>query len=72
MAGTFQTKDNRAWFFAEVWKFPEEKLRNNLDYLPWKIEGMEIPSMKWVNGKFGLEFTIEQIEADSFPDLGQL
>lgn len=74
MAGTFQTKDNRAWILHKVQKVPEkEKLKINLDYLPWEIESMEIPSAKWVSGKFGLEFAIEQIEGRQiFPDLGQL
>ena len=73
MAGTFQTKDNRAWILREVQKVPEkEKLKINLGYLPWKPKSMEIPPVKWVSGKFGLEFAIEQIECRQiFPDLGQ-
>lgn len=74
MAGTFQTKDNRAWILHKVQKVPEkEKLKINLGYLPWKTESREIPPVKWVSGKFGLEFAIEQIEGRQiFPDFGQL
>ena len=56
-----------------MWQAEKEKLKINLGYLSWKTESREIPPVKWVSGKFGLEFAIEQIEGRQiFPDFGQL
>lgn len=62
MAGTFESKTTELDLHESVESSREGKVKINLDYLPWKIESMEIPSAKWVSGKFGLEFAIEQIE----------
>ena len=51
MAGTFRSRDNRAWLLHKGQRVPEkEKLKINLSYLSWKTESMSMPSVKWVSG----------------------
>lgn len=57
MAGTFRSRDNRAWLLRKAQRVPEkEKLKINLSYLSWKTESMAMPSVKWVSDEFGLGF----------------
>lgn len=67
MAGTFRSRDNRAWLFHKVPRVPEkEKLKINLSYLSWKTESVAMPSVKWVSDEFGLGFIIGQSAGGPF------